>query len=466
MALWKKRFQFIAFCTEIKVSEESMEEKLVRLNSVSSCFCLAKWLQVTIDLVHGTTHSCHHPKRHKVPLSELIENPSALHNTKFKKEQRKKMLMGERPSECAYCWKMEDIGVKYSDRFIKSTDAWSWNHLDKIKNLPWDSDVKPSYVEVMLDSTCNFSCAYCVADISTGVAAEIKKFGEYKGFFGHHRLGEHSQDTKTDAYRDAFFKWLPNIIEDLEVLRLTGGEPLLSPHFWSLMKDLNEYKSQNLSLIVNSHLCHTDTVMGRLISGVQNLLNEKKIKDFSVFVSLDTYKEQAEYIRSGLNYDRVKKNLERIAEELPNTEIVIMCTFNILSISKFDLFLQDLVSMKKNFPIVLDVSYLRDPEYLAANLATPELVSKMKNSLRYMKNNNDLFNDHEITKFENVINWVESPRDKKEELKSRGNLFRFLKEYDRRKNKNFLELFPDYQEFMKICKVSALDHAIGDNGAP
>jgi hypothetical protein len=61
------------------------------LNSTGCGFCLAKWTQVTIHLQLGRTHSCHHPDTHPIPLSELKRNPSALHNTKFKKEQRKPM---------------------------------------------------------------------------------------------------------------------------------------------------------------------------------------------------------------------------------------------------------------------------------------------------------------------------------------------------------------------------------------
>ena len=70
------------------------------LNKVGCGFCLAKWTQVTIHLQLGRTHSCHHPDSHVIPLVELRRNPSALHNTKHKKEARKEMLSGLRPEEC------------------------------------------------------------------------------------------------------------------------------------------------------------------------------------------------------------------------------------------------------------------------------------------------------------------------------------------------------------------------------
>lgn len=82
----------------------SLEETKKKLNDVGCGMCLAKWTQVTIHLQNGHTHSCHHPKTHKIKLSELKDNPSALHNTLYKKKQRRKMLSGERPEECDYCW--------------------------------------------------------------------------------------------------------------------------------------------------------------------------------------------------------------------------------------------------------------------------------------------------------------------------------------------------------------------------
>ena len=75
---------------------------------------------MTVLLQTGMTHSCHHPTPHKIPLSELDANPTALHNTQFKKEQRQKMLKGDRPSECEYCWNVEDSNKDaFSDRHFK-----------------------------------------------------------------------------------------------------------------------------------------------------------------------------------------------------------------------------------------------------------------------------------------------------------------------------------------------------------
>ena len=102
----------------------SNEQKIIILknkrdiiNSVSSSFCTAKWLQTTLYLQNGYNHSCHHPSPHKIPIDEVLADPAALHNSQHKKKQRELMLVGQRPTECDYCWKIEDLDKDYfSDR--------------------------------------------------------------------------------------------------------------------------------------------------------------------------------------------------------------------------------------------------------------------------------------------------------------------------------------------------------------
>ena len=88
---------------------------------ISPTFCFAKWYHTTIYLQTGMTHSCYHPAPHKIPLEGLAENPSQLHNTPHKKDERKQMLNGEKCVGCQYCWNVEEMGEDYiSDRVIRS----------------------------------------------------------------------------------------------------------------------------------------------------------------------------------------------------------------------------------------------------------------------------------------------------------------------------------------------------------
>ena len=149
------------------------------LNKVGCGFCLAKWTQVTIHLSSGITHSCHHVGAHKIPLDELAKDPGALHNTSEKKLRRKEMLAGKRPTECDYCWRIEDNTNEYSDRILKSASSWSQVDKDKIKKSTGDENFYPRAVEISFSNVCNFKCSYCGPPFSSKWAEEIKQQVKY-----------------------------------------------------------------------------------------------------------------------------------------------------------------------------------------------------------------------------------------------------------------------------------------------
>ena len=106
-----------------------MKDRIIQIknitNEISPTFCLAKWHHTTIYLQTGETHSCYHPPPHKIPLNELKDNPSALHNTQEKKLQRAAMLDGDQPNGCQYCWNIEALGEDYiSDRHERNAGIY------------------------------------------------------------------------------------------------------------------------------------------------------------------------------------------------------------------------------------------------------------------------------------------------------------------------------------------------------
>ena len=90
---------------------DHIKEVRDKLNNVGCGFCPMKWLHETLYLHTGDNHSCYHPRPQHIPLEEIEKDPSALHNTDWKKQQRKTMLEGGRPDECYYCWNIEDLEI-------------------------------------------------------------------------------------------------------------------------------------------------------------------------------------------------------------------------------------------------------------------------------------------------------------------------------------------------------------------
>ena len=100
-------------------SDLAYKHRVIDIKSAS--FCGAKWYNATIWLGSGQTTSCHHPPAHAIDAEAIKLNPSAIHNTAQKKDDRAKMQQGQRPAGCEYCWKIEDMGRDaISDRVYKT----------------------------------------------------------------------------------------------------------------------------------------------------------------------------------------------------------------------------------------------------------------------------------------------------------------------------------------------------------
>jgi len=252
-----------------------------KLNAVGCGFCLAKWTQVTMHLHNGMTHSCHHPIAHKIPLDEIANNPKALHNTLYKKEVRKEMLEGNKPQECDYCWGIEDSSNAFSDRTYKSAEPWSAPHFEQIKNSNWNDDFNPKYVEVSFSNTCNFKCSYCGPMFSSKWVEELNTFGQYPNSNNFNNMDFFKQNnmmpylsSEENPYVDAFWKWWPELYQDLHTFRITGGEPLLSKDTFKILDYIIETKTPNkkLSLCINSNLGIPEKLFNQFVEKIEKII--------------------------------------------------------------------------------------------------------------------------------------------------------------------------------------------------
>ena len=192
-----------------------LEFRKQALDPISASFCAAKWYNATIWLGSGMSTSCHHPPAHLVDRDLVTANPKLLHNTPEKKEDRRKMLAGERPAGCEYCWKIEDMGREaVSDRVYKSK-IYPIEALDEASRNSPDQDVNLRTLEIAFDRTCQFACSYCNPAFSTTWVNDIKRNGPYTGLvsdgrnhFTHtHESSQPFRITEVNPYVDAFFAW-------------------------------------------------------------------------------------------------------------------------------------------------------------------------------------------------------------------------------------------------------------------
>lgn len=443
-----------------------------QLDQKGKGFCAAKWTQVTIHLGTGLTHSCHHPNPHKIGLAELRNNPSALHNTQHKKRARKQMLEGERPSECDYCWKIEDNSNSFSDRVFKSSESWSAPYIEEIKEYGWRGNYNPKYVEVSFSNVCNFKCAYCGPQFSSKWVNEINKNGAYKLSYDYNdtehlkkknEMPIHHNDF--NPYVEAFWKWFPDLYPDLHTFRVTGGEPLLSSDTFKLLEYIqnNHEVNPNLSLAINTNLGVSDDIIDRFVNIIEDLTENNKVKEFIVFTSIEATKSQAEYLRYGLDTSKFWTNVEKILSKLPKVTINIMSTYNALSVFTYDDLIDRVFDLKRKYQnnerywvsaIQLDTSYIRHPKHLSVKILEDDhkelILQSAKKMLYYgMKeftHDNYGFSTVEIQKLKRTYDYAISADDFDVET-NRKDFVKFVDQYDKRRKLNFLDTFPQLKEF-------------------
>lgn len=442
------------------------------LNGVGCGFCLAKWTQVTMHLGIGLTHSCHHPAQHKIPISEIKRDPSALHNTRYKKLQRKEMLEGGKPKECNYCWNIEDNTNNFSDRIFKSSEPWSLPYFDQIKDSHWREEFNPRYVEVSFSNTCNFKCAYCGPQYSSKWVEEIEKFGGYKTSTNYNNIDElivkkemPYKHSEYNPYIEAFWEWWPDLYKDLHTFRITGGEPLLSKDTFKVLEYIqnNWEQNPNLSLAINTNLGVPDNLIDRFIEIAEDLCNNNKVKELIIFTSVEAKDKQAEYVRFGLDYEKFWSNIDKILTKLPKVTINIMATFNALSVFTYGDVIEQTFEMKKKHAnndrywisaIQLDTSYLRWPKHLSVKILDKEhkelILESAKKAFYYatpeFNHDNVGFSDVEVQKIKRIYDYAIAEDNTFDVEQNRKDFVAFVDEYDERRGTNFISTFPELKK--------------------
>ena len=459
---------------EARIAE--LERKRDIINTVSPSFCSAKWLQTTLYLQNGYNHSCHHPSPHKIPLEEVMATPHALHNSSFKKEQRAKMLRGERPSECEYCWKIEDLGKNYfSDRHYKTSEWWSWDKIEEISKMDPQTDIYPRYLEVSFSNACNFACAYCSPEISSRWMDDVKQNGRYPTKFGTSNLEWLKQvgrypykNSEHNPYAEAFKEWFPEAMKHVKVFRMTGGEPTMSKDFWETMEMIKQNPPADIELGINTNLGVPDHLVDRLIETINSL--EGKVKDIQIYTSAESTFAQAEYARDGINYMKWYANVERILRET-NFRVNIMTTINILSLPSFTEFVEHIMDLRVLFNknteenrIPLSVNYLRYPPYLQATLL--DIETRMEYADNIEKYCEGWLKYHSssqwarlyLEEWDQIKRFCDYLRTTPVHDKYRSDFVKFVNEFDKRRNKNFSVAFPMYVNLLEDWKDNDLKY--------
>lgn len=258
---------------------------------MSKTFCILPWIHITASPSGFYKPCCNtHKYFEKEFTADKISMQEAFYSEHFN-QLRQDLLDGKKPDICHVCWHKEELGIPSYRQAYNSREVF--NEILDLEN--------PSlkYIDVKFDNNCNLQCSYC--DISSS-----NQFEKARDFFDKHGL-EHPNnlDAKKDFYSDKKEQYIIELAKSLRVLKVTGGEPLLSKNFINVLNHLidNDY-ARNIEL----HLTTNGTKFNKTLLSKLNSFQKVVIT-----ISIDSVGNLYDYIRYPFNW---KKFNERVYEIL------------------------------------------------------------------------------------------------------------------------------------------------------
>jgi hypothetical protein len=214
-------------------------------------------------------------------------------------------------------------------------------------------------------------------------------------------------------------------------------------------------------------------------------------KNFSVFVSVDGFGNQAEYMRNGLCFKTLQNNVQRILRETDNTTVTFINTFNLLSVTSLREFLQWILELRDQYAkdrqgtkyieipdngghkhdpyeivpkqrIWFDIPLLRAPYWQNIEILPQYYQSYLEEAIAFMEMNQANeehidyrgFKDFEIEKVKRNLEIMKGGNniDRNKMYKARANFYKFFKQHDQRRNTDFLNTFPEMEDWWEICE--------------
>ena len=223
----------------------------------------------------------------------------------------------------------------------------------------------------------------------------------------------------------------------------------------------------DLHLNVTSNFSVDEKSWQRYKGYVTELCEGEKIEHFMQFVSLDSWMEQAEYIRHGLDFGLLWDRVNQFLTDIPGrNSITFIVTMNNLAVPGIGKLLSGILGLRKIYSktyqrIWFDTPVLRTPTWQSIQLLPESYVEQLEIVWAFMMKNIETeetrfqgFKDYEIARLDRDIAWMRDGQklDPAYLNQNKADFYRFFSEADRRHGTDFLKTFPEMSSWWAECR--------------
>lgn len=318
------------------------------------------------------------------------KNLQEIWNSEEIKTLRLNMLNDIKSPTCEYCYTSEKIGQESPRQRINEKYK---HHLNIVKTTSDDGKVDKLnivYWDFRYSNICNFKCRMCGPMNSTSW---------YKDF--NSLMDVNYNDGK--ATKNNILKELNPLFDIVEEIYFAGGEPLIMDEHYYILDKLIQLKKTDIPIVYSTNL-------SILRYKDKNILDIwKNFENISLGISLDGSGKRGELIRNGLKWDVFLQNLNSVRKNLPKARCIIGVTyqalncFNIMETQK-KLFESGLLSSVDDFVVY----FLEDPNFLSVHILDKETKKVLSDKI------NEHINEFlipcesitSITDYKNMIKYI------------------------------------------------------------
>ena len=294
-----------------------------------------------------------------------INNTSMEHvwNSEHVRNTRLKMIAGEEIPECTKCVEQESRGYKS----MRSTANKKINHDSTDEN--GNVSTMPNTMELHYGNVCNLKCRMCSQNYSNQVGKELLEIGNSDPEFLQWVIKQSGNVNNWTNNLSVEYTWFENeknkkklnnfIDKNISQLTVIGGEPTIIPEFYELFEhcDKNGTLGKKQFTIV-TNLTNTNHNMTKWLP---------KLKNWTIWASLDGIGARTEYIRYPSNFEKIKENLnfyKSILRQHKNGKIVFSPAIQLLNIDQLDEMLEWFIDFSEGeFGTTFDISWMAQVWY-------------------------------------------------------------------------------------------------------